>query len=337
MSYGACVRHSHRGRGADALLVILFSSSAAFADSDLPVRTTINARDGIAVLRPTLAGRVLIPGGTFTMGSTPLQMLTGVTLCEREPLGPVKIPFEMANGLVHRLSSHCDPLRFESEGVAHAVTVATFHLDRTEVTVAEYMRCVSSASCNPPGFMPGDARFSQAQFPVVDVSWSDAKAYCAYAHARLPTEAEWEYAARGVEGRIFPWGNVWNPHLANHGTIALDPTDATDGFAGLAPVGSIADGKTPLGLLDMAGNAAEWVDDIIELDTQKSARELLPMPYATSQASTTVNPRGTQGTMRMIRGGSYLQGADAQRAAARFITYETRKLPTVGFRCASDG
>jgi len=320
-------------------MTILLTSSTALADApqryvgDLPLRESLDARDAVGVLRMAPAGRALIPGGTFTMGATPIEMLAGVALCEHEPLGPVKVPFEAPNGLVHRLSAHCDPLRFETEGIAHSVTISTFKMDRTEVTVADYMRCVAASACAPPAFLPGDARFAQPRFPIVDVAWTDARDYCAFAHGRLPTEAEWEYAARGVEGRTFPWGNVWNPHLANHGSIALDPTDATDGFVWLAPVGSFPDGKTPFGLLDMAGNAGEWVADSIDLDVERSARELLAKAYGSAPVT---NPRGTTGTMRMIRGGSYLQGADAQRATARSITYESRKLPGVGFRCAED-
>jgi formylglycine-generating enzyme required for sulfatase activity len=329
--YRACVRA--------AFVIVILSSSAALADapqrysSGFTVHESADARDLVAVIRPVPSGRVLVPGGTFTMGSTPIQMASAIALCEREPLGPVKVPFEQSNGDLHLLSAHCDFLRFEAEGTAHSVTLSTFLMDRTEVTVADYTRCVAVGACSPPGFRAGDARFSDARFPVVDVAWTDARDYCAFAHGRLPTEAEWEYAARGPTGKLFPWGDVWNPHLANHGSIALDPTDATDGFAGLAPVGSIPDGKTPLGLLDMAGNAAEWVADSIGLDTEKSSRELIPLPYPPAAI---VNPRNQSGTMRMIRGGSYLQGADAQRSAARMITYETRRLPSVGFRCASD-
>ncbi len=301
----------------------------------LSARDAAEARDGIVMLRPLPSGRVLVPGGTFTMGSTPMQMLSGVALCEREPLGPVKVPYELQNGIMHAMSAHCDAARFMAEGVAHAVTVSSFYMDRTEVTVADYKHCVSAGSCNPPGFTPGDARFDAPRFPVTSVSWTDARDYCTFSHARLPTEAEWELAARGLAGRIFPWGNVWNPHLANHGSIALDPTDATDGFAGLAPVGSIPDGKTPLGLLDMAGNVDEWVADQVEIDPERStaSRELVPMAYAPSPQT---NPRGTTGTMRMVRGGSFLQGADAQRATARTMALESRRLPGIGFRCASD-
>ena len=353
------------------LCALVLAASAAGAASPeryaqgLEQHTEGDARDGIVVLRPVPQGRVHIPGGTFTMGSTPVQMMFGKNLCLREPLGTVQLV--TPNGNIYL---HCYDSRFLVEGVAHQVTLSSFWMDRTEVRVGDYMRCVSAGSCNAPGFSPGDARFSRPELPVVLVTWEEARDYCSFAKGRLPTEAEWEYAARGTVGRTFPWGNDWNPHLANHGSIALDPTDATDGFAGLAPVGSIPDGKTSLGLLDMAGNAAEWVGDVAEAATD--ARELIAMPYApdavtdprplAAGATCTTNaecasrvceekvgvndcssgtcvPKKTcagTGTMRIIRGGSYLQGADSQRATSRVIATGSRRNAGVGFRCAAN-
>lgn len=296
----------------------------------LTVQQRADTRGGDAVvLRPAPGGRVHIAGGTFSMGSTPIAMLYGLQLCKREPLGTVLFPIELRMGHIDHQSMHCDVHRFESEGVAHPVTLSPFWIDRTEVRVADYLRCASAGACSAPGFSAGDARFAQPDFPVVLVSWEDARDYCVFAKGRLPTEAEWELAARGLEGRAFPWGNVYNPHLSNHGSIALDPTDATDGFAGLAPVGSIPDGKTALGLLDMAGNAAEWVADAHDPDAAGEVPLYPPSPVT--------NPRSDVGARHVIRGGSYMQGADAQRSTARFMTYPTRRLPYVGFRCAQDG
>lgn len=300
-----------------------------YADG-LTIRQVGETRAGdVVMLRPAPAGRIHIAGGTFTMGASPMAMLYGLQLCKREPLGNVLLPIELRTGHVDHQSMHCDVHRFESEGAAHAVTLSPFWMDRTEVRVADYQRCAATGACNAPGFSPGDARFSQPDFPIVLVSWDDARAYCSFAKGRLPTEAEWELAARGLEGRTFPWGNVYNAHLSNHGSIALDPTDATDGFAGLAPVGSIPDGKTPLGLLDMAGNAAEWVADAYEADSVGEVPIYPPAPVT--------NPRSDVGARRVVRGGSYMQGADAQRTTARLMTYPTRRLPYVGFRCAQDG
>ena len=299
--------------------------------SGLSAETRGDSRAGeVVMLRRAPEGRVHLGGGSFVMGATPLEMLHGVQLCQREPLGTLLLPIEDQNHVVHNRSAFCDVLRFEAEGVAHTVTLSPFWIDRTEVRVGDYMRCVSAGSCNPPGFAASDARYANPDFPVVLVTWDDAAQYCAFAGGRLPTEAEWELAARGTAGRVFPWGNVYNPHLANHGSIALDRTDATDGYAGLAPVGSIRDGRTPLGLLDMAGNASEWVADEIDPDASpfENAQAYAPAPA--------VNPHARGGKRRVARGGSYLTGADSLRSTARTLLTPTRRYADVGFRCAAD-
>lgn len=268
---------------------------------------------GVAVLRPPLTGRVRVPGGSFVMGSTPIAMARAMGLCRHE-----------------MLKNRCDEPQvsalFRAEGHAHDVALTAYDIDRTEVTAASYGRCVSAGACPPPGYSPGDARFDSPNLPVVMVRWDDARTYCGWVGGRLPTEAEWEFAARGPRGREFPWGNVYNAHVSNHGALAHDPTDATDGYAHLAPVGSFPDGATPTGLLDMAGNAAEWVSDFFDLDDTG---------YGYPAASA-VNPKGpASGALHVTRGGSYLDGAAWVRSSARGVSTAPRS-PSVGFRCAYD-
>jgi formylglycine-generating enzyme required for sulfatase activity len=315
---------SWRAGAAVAPLVLLSFASDANAHrpadasawwAGLGQPSTGGSADGVLALRNTPSGRVRVPGGTFVMGSTPAQMAHAIQLCEREVLATV-----------------CHAERFiamvRAEGNAHPVTLSSFAIDRTEVTVADYARCVSAGAC-AQAELGGDARFTRADFPVTHVRWSDAHDYCRWTGGRLPTEAEWEYVARGPDGREFPWGNAYNPHLANHGSWADDRTDGTDGYVGLAPVGSFPDGATPLGVLDMAGNAAEWVADVFELDKFGD-----PVGYA-DEAVVNPPPKTAGGGPHIVRGGSFEDGATWLRATSRDYDILPRP-PWVGFRCAED-
>jgi len=205
------------------------------------------------------------------------------------------------------------------------VMLDPYDIDLTEVTVEKYMGCVAAGACSPPSFAPGDSRYDVPEFPVTHVTWQDASNYCMWVGGRLPTEAEWEFAARGPNNHTFPWGDIYNPRLANHGAFGDDPTDGRDGFVGLAPVGSFPDGATPSGLLDMAGNAAEWVADWYDRDEQL---------FGYRRGAQT-NPKGPPfGPMgHVIRGGSYRDGAHRLRTAARRGWPFARS--DVGFRCAA--
>ena len=252
-----------------------------------------------------------IPGGVFVMGSTASQILDATRLCQEEPRG-----------------SRCGKLSlFQAEALAHEVTLTSFLLDRTEVTVAAYGRCVAAGACAPAAYPVDDRRFRRPDLPVSYVRWEDARAYCEWAGGRLPTEAEWELAARGTGGRLFPWGNVYNSRLCNHGALADDETDQSDGFAFLAPVGSYPDGATPLGVLDLAGNVAEWVADVWA-DPDENGNGY------SGKAQT--NPRGPAfGGFHVVRGGSYSEGAFRQRGAARRPMIMPR-APDVDYLCAGD-
>ena len=280
-----------------------------------PAQSHVPAR-GVEIAHVAPAGRVRMPGGRFVMGSTTTEMMDAMILCRRE--------------VFHSL---CDNTMitggFRAEGAAHEVVLSPFSIDRTEVTVDAYRRCVAAGVCRPPSFASGDARFDRAELPVTHVHWEDATTYCRWSGARLPTEAEWEFAARGAIGRQFPWGNLYNAHLCNHGGFAPDATDATDGFTGLAPVGSFPDGATPLGVLDMAGNASEWVEDVFELDDEGFGYGRAPQ----------TNPHGkTTGVYHIHRGGSYEDGAPWMRAASRgtIAAISDPQLESIGFRCAAN-
>jgi formylglycine-generating enzyme required for sulfatase activity len=270
---------------------------------------------GVVALRPSPERRIRIAGGRFVMGSTFEEMQDAMRLCAKELAG-----FACDD---QHMWSPAQSIR--AEGHAHEVTLDDFMLDATEVTVERYGRCVAAGACAPAGFTAGDTRYDMPDFPVTHVTWQDAVNYCTWDGGRLPTEAEWELAARGHVNNTFPWGKVYSPRLANHGAFAQESTDGRDGFIGLAPVGSFPDGATPTGLLDMAGNVAEWVYDWYDRDEQQ---------FGYRRGAQT-NPKGPSFGQygHVIRGGSYRDGAHELRAAARRAsTYAQRE---VGFRCAA--
>lgn len=154
------------------------------------------------------------------------------------------------------------------EKPVHTVPLDAFWIDQTEVTNAMYARCVQAGACNSPGSVGsftrdgyyGDSEFDN--YPVIYVSWNDANAYCSWADRRLPTEAEWEKAARGENALVYPWGNNFDGTRVNFcdKNCSFDWADkaSDDGYADTATAGSYSNGASPYGALDMAGNVWNW-------------------------------------------------------------------------------
>ena len=140
---------------------------------------------------------------------------------------------------------------FVDEGPAQKIYLPLFYIDRTEVTNARYAEFVRTGHPPPPYWENGMYKSKADSFPVVMVRWQEAQDYCRWRGGRLPTEAEWEKAARGTDGRHYPWGNDFDPRKANVGGASQD----------LAPAGAYPSGKSPYGALDMIGNVWEWTAD----------------------------------------------------------------------------
>lgn len=204
----------------------------------------------------------------------------------------------------------------EDEKPVRRVYLNAFYMDRFEVTVEQYARYLEVTDMEEP---PDWNMMNQPQYqrrPVVNVDWEDAVNYCKWAGKRLPTEAEWEKAARGTDGRIYPWGNEAPTRLhANYGRKELDNHQA------LTPVGSFEAGKSPYGIYDMAGNAWEWVFDWYDHDYYKKGPKKNPIGPA-------------KGDGKVVRGGSWLYVPEFLRSAHRFDAQPTNRLFGYGFRCA---
>ncbi len=202
---------------------------------------------------------------------------------------------------------------WESERPVRAVTLDGFWLDRTEVTNAQYQACVATGRCSQHDY-PLSSDFSAPQQPVVEVTWFDASDYCAWVGARLPTEAEWEYAARGPDGVLYPWGNDLREGIAN-----CEESVCNDGYELTAPVGSFPEGASWVGALDMAGNVWEWVADW----------------FSVYPSAPQTNPTGpSTGEWRMTRGGDFDNDETYMRSVHREEDLPTATYDSLGFRCA---
>jgi serine/threonine-protein kinase len=210
----------------------------------------------------------------------------------------------------------------DNEQPVHAVYLDAFWIDQTEVTNKQYMTCVNEGACNQPS---NDSSFRRDSyygnpdydnFPVIYVSWYAAASYCNWAGRRLPTEAEWEKAARDGDRRIYPWGNATlQCSLANY-----DNPLGSCGVDTLA-VGNRERGKSPYGVLEMAGNVWEWVNDWYDFEY-----------YSYSEASNPLGP--DSGLYRVIRGGAWSSIPYDIRSSNRGVEVATESYDDIGFRCA---
>jgi formylglycine-generating enzyme required for sulfatase activity/tRNA A-37 threonylcarbamoyl transferase component Bud32 len=303
--------------GAAAVVVTVRTTagtSASAAAVRVPAVAAVAASAPAVVAPSCAAGMVMVPASTFFMGSDERDV---------EP----------------------------DERPAHKVRLDAYCIDRTEVTVASYAACVASGACSGrwdanewPGIAKSDraafdgacnarAPASRGQHPANCVSWMQAHDYCASVGARLPTEAEWELAARGTDGRRYPWGDAeptssrlnacgaeclaWGK---KRGVELAAMYRDDDGWPTTAPAGSFPAGASPFGALDMTGNVWEWVED-------------RHGPY---EAAESVAPTGPAvGDERVLRGGAW-NGSDSAwvRPTFRFSASPAMQSHGIGFRCA---
>ena len=214
------------------------------------------------------------------------------------------------------------------EQPVHRVTLDSFWIDRIEVNNEQYKICVDAGACQAPTTCDwGEPTFedaSKADHPAVCVDWNGAQAYCEWAGARLPTEAEWEYAARGPEGNIYPWGDEFDGARLNfcdaNCTLDWRETNYDDGYERTASAGSFENGASWCQALDMAGNVWEWVRDW----------------YDAYSADAQTSPTGAgTGDYRVLRGGAWDTNPFDARSAHRSRDNPHYQGTSNGFRCTS--
>jgi formylglycine-generating enzyme required for sulfatase activity len=231
------------------------------------------------------------------------------------PLKPISATSSVPEGMVYVKGGTFQMGRDdgdEYERPAHEVTVSSFFIDKYEVTCEQYQKFVDATHhSTPPNWKDGRIPSGSEKLPVTGVTWDDANAYAEWAGKRLPTEEEWEFAARGSDGRRYPWGNEWQPNVTNSGDSRANK---------LAEVGSYPNGKSPSGALDMIGNAWEWTaSDLVEY----------PGGRLSSQPAKDV---------KVIRGGSWKEDKNQATTTYRgFLAVRGAKdYSATGFRCVRD-
>ncbi len=255
---------------------------------------------------------VLIPGGPFLMG------VDKEVNAKTEKMSKIK-----------RLKYSVSREAFHDEGPAHNITLDTYYLDKYEVSNQQYGQFIKATGHPAPAYWDDHLRNKPNQ-PVSGVNWHDANAFCSWANKRLPTEAEWEKAARGPEGYKYPWGNEVNSNNANFGR-KQEFTANVDAYPG---------GKSPYGAYNMAGNVFEWVADWYDPNYYKNRKDMTnptgPKEGAFLSNTGTYVDRIAVGKKRVIRGGSWYAPAESVTNTHRFWNDPMNNSYGVGlgFRCA---
>ncbi|HEU0034566.1 MAG TPA: SUMF1/EgtB/PvdO family nonheme iron enzyme [Kofleriaceae bacterium] len=306
------------------------------------------AKGRVVRVAQTRGVEVRVPAGRFWMGVD--EDTAGAALAQCEMVFPAMRGTSGGRGAAAVRVDFCmDYFDTLTAMKPREVFVDAFYIDRDEVTVDDYRRCVAAGACDLDALIAGDERYIKDGWPMVNATWYEAQSYCRWRDARLPTEAEWERAARGDDPSMtWPWGELEQPADFNHGqarnqamreidrqpqTVPLqffgDPDDS-DGHAIMAPPGSYVWGQGPYGTRDQAGNVAEWTADAWVFDQRSKGYENLDAnnPYR----------EGTHTDPRVVRGGSWRQPTFVAKSNLR-DPFNKEYMPNqrfshVGFRCA---
>jgi len=280
--------------------------TATWTPTEMPVVAVISTATLILpTATPIPPTNTLVPPTDTPIPPTPIPTETDVPLKGSEmilvPVGEFTMGSDTGN---------------DDEKPIHKIYLNNYYIDKYEITNVQYAECVSAGKCTQPHETNSDTRDTYygrpkfANYPVIYVNWMQAKAYCEFAGKRLPTEAEWEKAARGTDGRMYPWGNDEpNDKLLNYGGNVDDTTE----------VGSYPNGASPYGVMDMAGNVWEWVSNDYKV-----------YPYKADDGHEDLLSNNN----KAIRGGSWFNSSLNSRASGRLFDNPTNNSYLIGFRCA---
>lgn len=265
-----------------------------------------NLQSTVTPLPSTSTPTLALPSETNTLAITPTSLPNEITDAQGTRMNLVpKGTFTMGDNI------------YNDESPVHEIYLDSYYIDIYEVTNAAYKTCVEAGECNLPNKTEYYSQSTYNQHPVVNVDWNMARAYCEWRGARLPTEAEWEKAARGTDGRTYPWGEDISCERVNY-----NPSDQDGGsscLGGTTIVGSYENGKSPYGIYDMAGNVWEWASSLY-----------WEYPYNANDGRENLTVAGD----RVVRAGSWNHYAIWVRAAYRNRNDSYYSDRYIGFRCA---
>lgn len=277
------------------------TSTPTFTPTITPIPAEATDAKGIAMR--------YMPAGNFTMG------------------GSAEDAYAECEKLNFRES--CDKDWFTNEEPAHFLSLDAFEIDKYEVSNAAYRACVDAGECSAPSSISSYTQTnyygnsSYDDYPVIYVDWYMANTYCSWRDARLPTEAEWEKAARGEDARVYPWGNAFDGNGTNfcdsNCTLDYSNKNYNDGFADTAPVDSFPNGVSSYGVYNMAGNVSEWVSSLYK-----------PYPYDANDGREDMSSEGN----RVLRGGSWFNYGVNVHSSVRDRNDPASTYDIFGFRCA---